>query len=470
MRCALAAAILCLLAMFGAQAATMTFDADRMAVVEGKRTFILGLYETPKEEAVYQQAADAGFNLVYAGENMEVLDKLQAHGLHAWINTGGRIDFSADADGQREKLRALVAEYGAHPALLVWEVPDEALWNCWHLASEWRRGAEPRQQREKIAALEDKALAAHLMEDRDNVEKLYAMGCPAEAEALANAIWEALGETQPNPTLNIADAQARSEIMAAGMVEGHKFLRELDPAHPVWMNHAPRNSIPQMAMFNHGADMVGCDIYPVPKSATVGHSDIMNQMVSSVGAYTLRMQEAAPGKPVWMVLQGFGWADIQPGSTPEQKKAHRRPTVAESRFMAYDAVVRGARAVLYWGTMAVEKDSPFWSELLGVVRELADLQPLLSAPDAGPLLVADMAPTWGSVDRGVVALPKQMDGGNWFIVVNEWQDPVAYSLPVGLELNGKRYTDPAAGVSATVEKGVLTLPIPAHGVQILRPE
>ena len=63
-----------------------------------------------------------------------------------------------------------------------------------------------------------------------------------------------------------------------------------------------------------------------------------------------------------------------------------------------------------------------------------------------------------------------MDGGNWFIVVNEWQDPVAYSLPVGLELNGKRYTDPAAGVSATVEKGVLTLPIPAHGVQILRPE
>ena len=145
--------------------------------------------------------------------------------------------------------------------------------------------------------------------------------------------------------------------MCAGMIEGYKRLRQLDPAHPVWMNHAPRNQVAQLAAFNQGADIVGCDIYPVPFTTKVGHSDLAERTAAAVGAYTERMQQSAPGKPVWMVLQGCGWGDIQPQRTDEERKELRRPNWKETRFMAYDAIVRGARGILYWGTHAIEKDS-----------------------------------------------------------------------------------------------------------------
>ncbi len=450
-----------------AQSADFKIAPDRMAVVDGQRTFVLGLYENPKDDAVLDSVAKAGFNLVYAGADTASMDRMQARGLKAWANTGGAMDLDTGGDAA---LREMVAKYASHPALMVWEVPDEALWNCWYSATEWRRGAEPAQQRDKIAALQDKALAEKLTKDRALVSELYAKGRPAEAEEVADAIWTALGEKQPHPDWSFATAQARSEKMAAGMVKGYKLLREIDPKHPVWMNHAPRNQISQLAMFNAAADIVGCDIYPVPRCEYVGHSDLLDQTAASVGAYAARMQEAAPGKPVWMVLQGFGWADIQPKASPEQKKAERRPTLAETRFMAYDTIVRGARGILYWGTAYIEKDSQCWKDLLTVIAELAELQPVLSAPDAALSLKTSIAPTWGSVDRGVLTLPKDVDGKTWVIVVNEWIDPVRYTVE-GLDgLNGTTFADPAAGVEATVENGRITLPISAQAVQVLRPK
>ncbi len=461
-------ALALILASFGllAQAADFKIAADRMAVIDGQRTFVLGLYENPKEDAALDEVAKAGFNLVFTGPDLAAMDRLQAKGLKAWVNTGGAIDLDTGGD---DALRKMVAKCAAHPALMVWELPDEALWNCWYGATEWRRGAEPVQQRDKIAALTDRALAEKLDKDRAQVAKLFAQGRPVEAEAVADAIWLSLGGEQPHPDWSYSTAQERSEKLAAGMVKGYALLREIDPNHPVWMNHAPRNQISQLAMFNAAADIVGCDIYPLPKCDYVGHSDLLEQTAASVGAYTARMQEAAPGKPVWMVLQGFGWADIQPTAPPERKKEERRPTRAETQFMAYDSIVRGARGILYWGTMAIEKDSQCWKDLMSVAAELAELQPVLSAPDASLSPKVTLAPTWGSVDRGVVVLPKEVNGATWLIVVNEWTDPLQYSVE-GLEkLNGTKFSDPAMEVEAKVENGKFTLPIPAQSVQVLRP-
>ncbi len=56
-----------------------------------------------------------------------------------------------------------------------------------------------------------------------------------------------------------------------------------------------------------------------------------------------------------------------------------------------------------------------------------------------------------------------------FIVVNEWCDPLRYTLS-GLDaLNGKSYKDSATDQTVTVEQGALTLPIRAYGVHILQP-
>ncbi len=449
------------------QAADFKIAPDRMAVVDGQRCFVLGLYEYPKDDTVLDEVAKAGFNLVFAGADTAAMDRLHAHGLRAWVNTGGYIDLDAGGDAA---LREMAGKYASHPALMVWEVPDEALWNCWYSATEWRRGAEPVQQRDKIAALQDKALAEKLDRDRAQVSRLFAQGRPVEAEAVADSIWLALGEEQPHPEWSFSTARQRSEKMAAGMVKGYKLLREIDPAHPVWMNHAPRNQVNQLAMFNAAADIAGCDIYPIPKCTYVGHSDLMEQTAAAVGAYTTRMQAAAPGKPVWMVLQGFGWADIQPTATPECKKEERRPTREETQFMAYDTIVRGARGILYWGSAYIEKDSQCWKDLLSVAAELSALQPVLSAPDAKLSPKLSLAPTWGSVDREVLVLPKDVDGKTWLIVVNECIDPVQYTME-GLEkLNGTTLADTAAGVEVTVEQGKIALPMAAQSVQVLGPQ
>jgi hypothetical protein len=83
------------------------------------------------------------------------------------------------------------------------------------------------------------------------------------------------------------------------------MIREID-THPSWQNHAPRNGLPDLRLYNRPIDAVGCDIYPVVVGG-VGHSDLRDLTLFCVGGFTDRMQAGGPGKSVWMVLQGFGW-------------------------------------------------------------------------------------------------------------------------------------------------------------------
>jgi hypothetical protein len=447
--------------------ATVEVAQDRMLVVDGQRTFLLGLYETGLSDPLLQQVAEAGFNLVRSPDDTAVLDKYQSLGLGAWLNTGYDIDLSNNRDQRVASLESKVDRFASHPALMVWEVPDEALWNVWYGTQQWR-GRERGMLNERINALEDKTKAASLRKMMEEAATHRDRGAYKEHEDLLAAVWEELGETQPNPELRTSTAPERSRRMADGMVDGYTLLRKIDPAHPVWMNHAPRNQQAQLAMFNRAADIVGCDIYPVPEYRT-GHSDIGERSLAATGAYTGLMQNAAPGKPVWMVLQGFSWADLDKDADDEKREENPRPTYSQSRFMAYDTIVRGGRGILYWGTAYIEKDSQLWQDLMRLVRELADLQPVLSAPDASLELSVDMAETWGSVDKGVRVLAKDVDGAIWLIVVNEWSSAMTYTVR-GLEgLDGTRYVDETAGREAVVREGQMTTGIRRHGVQVLRP-
>jgi hypothetical protein len=157
--------------------------------------------------------------------------------------------------------------------------------------------------------------------------------------------------------------------------EGYRFLRALDPRRPIWTNHAPRNRIRTLAFYNQATDIAGCDIYPVPMPQ--GQSDLPNKTLSVVGDETAKNIAAVNGeKPVFMVLQGFAWRALDNRTDPGAVY----PTVAESRFMAYDAIIAGASGVLYWGCHTTPRPSPFWSDLKAVVSELSALRPVLEAP------------------------------------------------------------------------------------------
>ncbi|OGV57583.1 MAG: hypothetical protein A2283_07950 [Lentisphaerae bacterium RIFOXYA12_FULL_48_11] len=462
--------ILLVAAPFSVMAAKMSIAPDRMTVVDGRRVFILGLYETPKSDADLDRVAEAGFNLVCAGVKTQVLDRLSQRGLWAWAHTGHCIDFSKDVENREKQLITLIRQMGAHPATLVWEVPDEALWNIWWNAHLWREEQEPQQQSKLIDALTNSVLTAQLRQDMRQVRLLRHTGEYADSERLADSIWTKLGKEAPKPGYGYANAPERQAQLCSGMVAGYKKLKEIDADHPVWMNHAPRNQLTQLTAFNEGADIVGCDIYPVPFSPNVGHSDLVERSLAAVGAYTARMQQSAPGKPVWMVLQGFGWADLRTNPSEEVRRDLRRPTLQESRFMAYDSIVRGARGLLYWGTSYIEKDSQLWKDLLILGQELKLMQPVLSSHDAQINFKVTHEETAGSVERTIQVLPKQVDDKVWFLVVNEPTESLTYTIHGLDKLNGITYFEKDSGKKNTVSNGKLKFTIAGQKVHVLKPE
>lgn len=452
----------------GAYAATVEIAPDRMAVVNGQRTFVIGLYENASDDAVLESVAKAGFNLVQAKPNRQDLDRLQQYDLYGWVNTGYRIDLQTDAETRKAQLRELVSALADHPALLVWEAPDEALWNVWYntlcQVQDERNALQAR-----IQDLSDVTEKARLDVLWQKAQDHFACGEFERWEEIRDEVLRSLDLESPGPERRMTTMAARAHALAVGMKSGYGFLKGIDPRHPLWMNHAPRNSIAQLAEFGEAADIVGCDIYPVPSCRT-GHSDLMDKSLSCVGAYTIRMQQSAPTKPVWMVLQGFGWADISQNPEEDREKGLRRPTAAESRFMAFDAIVRGARGILYWGTGAVEKPSEFWEDLLHLAGEIADLQPVLAAPDASMSLEIAVAETWGSLDRCVEVLAKDVDGAPWLLVVNEWSEQLHVTLRGLQAYEGLTFCDTASGREAGVTGGTLTFGIAGHGVYVFEPK
>ncbi len=394
----------------------VSIDADRMLLIDGGRTFILGLYENPADDAVLEDIAHAGFNLVRSSDDIAALDRLHRHGLYAWINTGGLMQLGPDAVDREAQLAEMVARCGAHPALAIWEGPDEGLWMC-------------------------------------AVNALSSEGTLKEKTKIFNKNASALRD---------------------GLLAGYEKIKELDPHHPVWLNHAAGNSVRLLEGFGRAADIVGADIYPVMPYPT-HPMDISRIGLGWVGVTTARMQESAPGKPVWMVLQGMSWGYLSGDLFAIKDEPAQWPTREESRFMAYNAIARGARGILYWGTHVLEKDSDCWKGILTVVRELSDNQSLLTAPDsavAPAVEVRFMEIFPLSLDDNILSLPvlgKTLNGETWWIIANEYFFPVSYTLR-GLDaLEGVVYTEKDSGKEASVRKGALTFSIPPIGIHILRP-
>lgn len=141
------------------------------------------------------------------------------------------------------------------------------------------------------------------------------------------------------------------------------ILRGLDPHHRMWVNLNPYATDMQLRSFGAGADVLGFDVYPVPE----GHYGLPNPGLSIVGELSERAQQAAPaGAEVWMIVQAFGYSDLDEGTQG------RRPSPDELRFMAYDAVVHGARGVIFFGSHELRNTIPLDEAIWGIgVRRLA---------------------------------------------------------------------------------------------------
>ncbi|MBN2310113.1 MAG: hypothetical protein JXR94_14155, partial [Candidatus Hydrogenedentes bacterium] len=310
------AVALALAAVWGGLPRSVWAEADGFLTKEGVRLFPIGFYELPEDEAALEAMADAGVNLVHCHSRAD-LDRVQAEGMQGVFPL-------ALQQGATDALREQVAAVADHPALAVWEGPDEVVWNFTAYSGLYRthgvhktKGAWWAQAPEAVAYAEEKA-----------------------AEII--------------PNMRAAAA----------------LVRELDAlGRPLWINEAQKSDVYYVRQYLDFVDITGCDIYPVNET---------DRSVERVADALTRWHQVGRGRPVYMVLQGFSWHAL--GDYYGHKKP-AYPSFAESRFMAYDVIARGARGILYWGSRYLDHE-PFRRSLYALTSELAALHPFLVAPDA----------------------------------------------------------------------------------------
>jgi hypothetical protein len=209
------------------------------------------------------------------------------------------------------------------------------------------------------------------------------------------------------------DEPAFGDVPAAGLVRGYRRIHALDPNHPVVLIQAPRGGDAELKKYASALDVTGADIYPVAYPPGT-HAATHNKDVSVVGDVTQKMVAAAAGKPVWMTLQ-VAWSGVLPPS-----HVPRFPTLLEERFMAYQAIVAGARGLAFFGGHLTQVMRPadahagwnwtFWDTVL---------RPLvveLTSTAVGPALVAPASPHTIRSDAVDVALTTRQAGGFLYVI------------------------------------------------------
>lgn len=287
----------------------------------------------------------------------------------------------------------------------------------------------------------------------------HLMDLSKETEKRKQLMQETVAAVGSHPALLVwesIDEPAWGEQSADGLIAGYRCLRSLDLNHPVWTNHAPRNTVATLAYYNQATDVAGCDVYPLPEPQQ--QSDLPNKTLAVVGdeadksATTVNRE-----KPIFMVLQGFGWAELSGGD----KTKAVMPTFEQSRFMAYNAIVHGANGILYWGTHYTRKPSKFFSELKTLVSELKGMSPVFLGKRV-------TAPRVHSEPAGAERIVRKLKGETFLIVTNTKAARTRVTLTKLALREGQTLRllyDEGKPEVLKVRRGQVTFDVEGHGVK-----
>ncbi len=256
--------------------------------------------------------------------------------------------------------------------------------------------------------------------------------------------------------------------------ETYRFVKSLDPRHPLYLNHAPTNLVSTLRLYNPGGDLIATDIYPViPRGIRELYAlwpdgrqgDFLNCHISQVGQYADKMRQVAgPARAVFMVLQAFAWENLR--EKDRDLKMVFYPAPAELRFMAYQSIVHGANGLLYWGLYSTPPDAPLWEHLASLTRELRRLHDVLSARSVVPPFRCEYHDTGHSLDRGIEWTAKPVPSGLVLIAVNADSNPVDATI-AGLA-NFRSCTALFESRSLPLQQGTIRDSFEPFGVHVYR--
>jgi hypothetical protein len=220
------------------------------------------------------------------------------------------------------------------------------------------------------------------------------------------------GEDEPrNPF------RGKNWIRPDGLVRGYRRLKQIDAGHPLVVIQAPIGTPAQLRPYVPAFDVTGADVYPVSYPPAT-HTQTANRDISVVGDVTKKMVSVAGGRPVWMTLQ-IAWSGVIPS---QQAPAHvpRYPSLSAERFMAYQAIVNGARGLIFFGGHLTQIAPPadaaagwnwtFWERVLApVIAELA-------SPALAPALTASKAKASVRTAASGMELAARQAGGFLYVI------------------------------------------------------
>lgn len=147
------------------------------------------------------------------------------------------------------------------------------------------------------------------------------------------------------------------KMSSAALLMLSQKTREWDPLRPqtfVIGEGAPAR------IYGGVADILMMDWYPVPHRPTDSVATQIDLAISALPA----------GKPFWMVIQAYDWAD-EVTDPVKLKKGLRFPTKSEMRFMSYISVLHGARGLFYFTLTKRGKTLFDYPELWGAVSDVS---------------------------------------------------------------------------------------------------
>jgi hypothetical protein len=208
----------------------------------------------------------------------------------------------------------------------------------------------------------------------------------------------------------------------------YRQVRDLDPDHPAW---AVLYQVDQLTEYRHTCDVLGTDPYPVA-----------GKPLSMAGEWARKTREASLGTDAfWQVPQAFAWCTASQERDPSG--SGRPPTYAELRCMTYQALVEGAKGLVYYAFYELKEDplgfDARWADMARIAREVRALEPALLSADPPPEGVAVEGAPWRAFRDGRRA---------WILVTNPSEAPapvdVRFAGVLGVQtMTGE--TVPAAG-------------------------
>lgn len=222
-------------------------------------------------------------------------------------------------------------------------------------------------------------------------------------------------------------------VSPAAIRQAWALLRKLDPAHAVFLNHAPANLVSTLREYNPGGDILGTDIYPViPPGIRPLYGlwpdgrqgDLTDTGISQVGRYMDKLRAVAgPRRGAVMVLQAFAWENLR--DRDRDPAMVRYPTRDELRCMAFQSIVRGANGLFWFGLQFTPAGVSLWDDLAALTRELRSLDAVLAAPSlAMPGARLEYHDTGHSLGRGIEWVARPSAHGIVVLAVNTDPNPV----------------------------------------------